>query len=179
MNPGAITFQLPLKLQLYCLEMVISPQIHVTLFYSIEVVKAMSELVKCIHFTMLFMMFSFFLLANWVGTPIFPLKMVLKLMMMLLHKILFQLRIKIVKWMFQAKSTSIYHKLSTSTYQLQPCHNKTLHENLYYRAVKHQQSEVQGHSPGKLKTCCAEPGEQSKPWCIVTGCKLVGPYSVC
>ena len=77
----------------------------------------MSELVKCIHFTMLFIMFFFFLLANWVGTPIFPLKMVLKLMMMLLHKILFQLRIKMrikmVEWMFQAKSASTYHKPST------------------------------------------------------------------
>ena len=34
--------------------MVIRPQIHMTLFYGIEVVEAMSELVKCIHFTMLF-----------------------------------------------------------------------------------------------------------------------------
>ena len=43
-----------------------------------------------------------------------------------------------------------------------------MHEDIHYGGAKRQQSGVQGHSPGKLKTCRAEPGR-----------KLVGPYSIC
>ena len=79
----------------------------------------MSELVKCIHSTMLFIMFSPFLLANWVGTPYLPFKDGVEVdddaPTQILSQLRIKMRIKMVKWMFQAKSASIYHKLSTST----------------------------------------------------------------
>ena len=48
-----------------------------------------------------------------------------------------------------------------------------MNENLHYGGAKRRQSGLQGRSPGKLKTCRAEPGERSEPRRVATGRKLV------